>query len=132
MNKRMIDLSTGGSLPQVTTALQPVRQSNPPVVRQLQSPLLHNVANPSYTTRDVMPFENIMRVQEISAQIPANVRLPPPSMPQQVSHPSRSATPQEEKKVDDPVIINGCDVTGCESIEEIYEKNKRRIRIQLS
>jgi metal-dependent hydrolase (beta-lactamase superfamily II) len=57
-----------------------------------------------------------------------------PQEPQQTTqtHPPVQKKPVPTESKEKTVIINGCDVTGCTTIAEAYEKNSGKIKFLLA
>lgn len=115
--RRVIDLSSGTFVPQRVQ-----RQSVPPRVVPQQAPTRQNVifqgvSNPVMTQTGAGPFDNVRHSQDTTTH-------PTPS---QTSQPTtRKEEPSKSK--DDRIVVNGCDVTGCSTIAEAYEKNKLKMK----
>ena len=92
MSKRIIDLSNGGSIP------RPIYQASQPI---------YNIQSPSYVQRNIAPFENVKKVQEVSTQV---------------------SPPQVKEEEKEKVIVNGCDITGCTRVLDAYNKNAKKMR----
>ena len=145
MSKRIIDLSSGTNTIPQRQQQQRYENHPQPVQRQVQvrKALLQDIQTPTYTTKDIGPFENIRQIQEISAQNqvarsqmiqhhPVHHQSPPQPLPQVAPQQPQVATPQQDPpKKDHNHVVNGCDISGCTSIADVYEKNKGRIKLLL-
>lgn len=153
MSKRVIDLSSGSNaIPQ--RQQQRFENHPPPVQRQVQvrKALLQDIQTPTYTIKDVGPFENVRHIQEISAhnQVARSQMIQHHPVHQQASQPPHHHHPvqetlqplpqvvvpqpqshQDHPKKDPSQMVNGCDISGCTSMNDVYEKNKGKIKLLL-
>jgi hypothetical protein len=143
--RRVLDLSANTYVP---PQQRPVVQQAPVVLQVRQQPYVQNVlmqgiSNPTYTQTGMGPFENVRSMQDntaraqqmvMSQQQLASVVQSTPIQPMQQPAPivqRREGSHQSSKPKGDEVIVNGCDVTGCTTIAEAYEKNKGKIKFVL-
>lgn len=148
--RRVLDLSGGTYVPpqqrpqvqrqltqqQIQAQASPVQQRQqaqpvhiPPVQSSnRQNVIFQGVSNPTVTQTGTGPFDAVRRMQDNISQAQQLVGTTP-----QVPTPRRTSEEAPQQKVkDSSVLVNGCDVSGCTTIAEAYEKNKGKIKFLLA